>query len=170
LTATPRGFTFIGVRRIANLRWTAPLLAACLLSGCAVLTKQELKPVPKTLSHGRFVYLANRACARDLRATKNFPRPTSHAMYDRELTKATKSGEHLLFVLRGLNPPASEAKAFRRMLAALNLEDLLAHHVLEAGDLGQRERVKTIFKRGRITDRRFRSRAARLGLDICAKD
>jgi hypothetical protein len=42
------------MRRIAYL-----LGAACLLSGCGILTKQELKPVPDTLSHGRFVYLAD---------------------------------------------------------------------------------------------------------------
>jgi energy-converting hydrogenase Eha subunit H len=41
-------------------RFPLLVLAALLLSGCGVLTKQELKPVPKTLTHGRFVYLADR--------------------------------------------------------------------------------------------------------------
>jgi hypothetical protein len=151
-------------------RVTLLLVAALLLSGCAVLTSQQLKPEPETLTHGRFVYLADRACARDIRNAKGFKRPTSHAMYDRELKAATRSGEHLLFSLRGLAPPPADAKEFRRMLASLNLEDLLQHHVLEAGDQGEIERVKTLYRRGAATDRRFKARAENLGLHDCAKD
>ena len=38
-------------------RFALLLLAAFLLSGCAIVTKQELKPAAKTLTHGRLVYL-----------------------------------------------------------------------------------------------------------------
>jgi hypothetical protein len=79
------------------------------------------------------------------------------------------AGEHLFFYLRGLAPPPADTKDFRRMLDSLNLEDSLAHHLLEAGDLGQIERVKTLFRKGAAADRRFQARA-RLGLHVCAKD
>ena len=45
------------MRRIAYLRWLVPVAAAFLFAGCGVLTKQELKPAQKTLTHGRLVYL-----------------------------------------------------------------------------------------------------------------
>jgi hypothetical protein len=159
------------MRRVAYLRWLAPVLAVFLVAGCGgVLTSAKLKPKARTLTHARFVYLANRACASDIRITRNFKTPRSHEMYDRELRAETRSAEHLIFVLRGLAPPAADAAALRHMLAPLNLEDLIAHHLLDAGDQGQVERVNTLFKRGRIADRRFESRAKKLGLHVCAKD
>ena len=147
------------------------LLAAFLLSGCGVLTKQELKPTPPTLTHGRFVYLADRICRRDIRYTKKtFKTPKNHVQYDKEVHALLKGYEHALFDLRGLASTASEEAAFRRMLASFNLEDLLVAHVLEAGDAGQALRVKTIFHRLDVVDRRLKSRARGLGLHACAKE
>jgi hypothetical protein len=155
---------------MSDLRWAALLVAAFLLSGCGVLTKEDLKPAPKTLSHGRFVYLADRACARDIRRARALKHPTSAAMVSRELHFAIRSGEHLIFVLRGLAPPPSEAADFRRLLAAENGEDLVATHLAEAFDGGQVQRVRTLVRKLRILGRRVHSRSAKLGLHACAKD
>src|SRR5213080_3035449 len=83
------------------------LLAAFLLSGCAVLSKQELKPSAPTLTHGRLVYLADRVCRRDIRREKRAFRekPKNHVQYDRELNAVLRGYERALFDLRGLAPP-----------------------------------------------------------------
>ena len=155
------------MRRIAYL-----LVAARLLSGCGVLAKEDLKPTVPTLTHGRFVYLANRTCKRDIRhARRAFRRkPRNHETYDRDLQALLKGYNHAIFGLRGLAPPSSEAAAYRRLLASFNLEDLLGQHLLQAGDLGQAEKVKTIVRKLNRVDRRLKARAARLGLRVCAKE
>jgi hypothetical protein len=153
------------MRRLASL-----VLAGFVLSGCAVLTSQKLKPQPKTLSHGRFVYLANRACAADLRFDRTLKPATNETTYLKNLRLAIKSGEHLIFVLRGLTPPSADDAAFRRFLAAENGEDLVANHYFDQfGNLTRRE-FKHLIRRSKILDRRIQARATRLGLDTCAKD
>jgi phage baseplate assembly protein W len=53
---------------------------------------------------------------------------------------------------------------------SLNLEDLYAHHLLEAGDQGEAERVRTLLKKLEATDKRLESRAKALGLHACAQE
>jgi hypothetical protein len=153
------------VRRIALL-----LLAAFLLSGCGVLTKEELKPVPETLTHGRFVYLANRACGRfDLRI-RRLAHPTSPEAALADLQKfGVPAYERLLFELRGLSPPPSDAVEFRRMLATFNHEDGILHRYIEAAETSQVSRAYWIRKRLERVGRGLNARAAKLGLDTCAK-
>jgi hypothetical protein len=155
------------MRRIVYL-----LAVACLLSGCGVLTKQDLKPVPDTLTRGRFTYLADRICRRDIRHEKRAfrRRPKNHATYDKDLQALLKGYEHALFDLRGLAPPDSEAEQFRHLLAAFNFQDLLGNNLLEAGDLGQARRVKALFKKLDANDKNLKSRARALGLRACAKE
>ena len=153
------------MRRIALV-----LVAACLLSGCGVLTKEQLKPQAQTLTHGRLVYLADHACAADLRYDRSLKTPTSPETFVKYLRLNIRSGEHLIFVLRGLTPPPSDAVAFRRFLAAENGEDLVSNHVLDSyGDMTVRQ-FKHDVSRSRILDRRVRARAKRLGMHVCAKD
>ena len=117
------------MRRVRYLSWAALPLGAVLLSVCAVLNKQELQPAPKTLTHGRFVYLANRVCRRDIRQTLRIvKRPKNHAQYDKELQAVLKGYEQALFDPRALAPPPSDAKQFERVLAPFNYEDLLGHN------------------------------------------
>jgi hypothetical protein len=155
------------MRRIAYL-----LAAALSLSGCGVLTKDNLEPTAPTLTHGRFVYLGNGICARDLRFDKHFLKtpPKTHQEYDKDVRTLNKSFEHAIFDLRKLEPPPADAAAFRQLLASFNLEDLLAVHVLAAGDSGEAQRVKDIFKRSHTVDKRLRARARALGLHACAKE
>lgn len=154
------------MRRIALL-----LVAACLLSGCGVLTQEQLKPQAQTLTHGRFVYLANRACARNERRQKQIGRkkPKSAPAVSRQLQVSLNAIGHLIFVLRGLVPPPAAAVDFRRLMATANDEELVATHLLEAFNEGQVEGVKARVRRFRALDRRFDARAAKLGLSVCAK-
>jgi hypothetical protein len=157
------------MRRVAYL---AVPLAAVWLAGCAVLNKQQLKPVPETLTHGRFVYLADRTCRRDIRqARRAFRRkPTNHAMFDKDMQALVKGYEQALFDLRALAPPPADAKPFKRVLASFNYEDLLVHNLLQAGDQGQAEKVKTLLKKLDAADRTLKARASELGLHACARE
>jgi hypothetical protein len=153
------------MRRIAYL-----LAATCLLSGCGVLTKQDLKPQAPTLTHGRFVYLAEHICARDLRHDKRFRTPTNPTQFDHEFQAVIKSYERALFDLRGLAPPAADAESFRHLLAAFNLQDLLGNNLLQASELGQARRLKSIARKLDRNDKNLKSRARALGLRACAKE
>jgi hypothetical protein len=158
------------MRRTAYLRWPAPVLAVFLVAGCGVLTSAKLKPATKTLSHGRFVYLANRACAADLRFNRRLKAPTDETSYLKNVRLSIKSGEHLIFVLRALLPPPAEAAAFRRLLAAENGEDLLVNQYFDQfGDLTHRQ-FNHFVERSKILDRRVNARARKLGLHVCAED
>jgi hypothetical protein len=153
------------MRRVALL-----LGAAFLLSGCAVLTKQELKPTPPTLTQGRFVYLGNRACRRFVRRVTGIPKPKSSPEAARADVEKIffPAYEHLLFTLRGLAPPPSEAVAYRRLLATFNYEDLVLHHFLQAAEAAQVQRVKTLERRLRRIGRHIDARAAKVGLTTCS--
>jgi len=151
-------------------RFALLLLAAFLLSGCAVLTKQELKPVPKTLTHGRLVYLANRACERAVLRLKRHRPARGYLPAIAYLQHVfLPENDRLLFELRALTPPPSDAVAYRRLLATFNYEDLVVHHFFQAADEVQRQRTKSLLHRLKRVDRRLNSRAAQLGLKTCAK-
>jgi hypothetical protein len=145
-------------------------LAALALSGCGVLTKENLKPTAPTLTHGRLVYLADRACAGDLRYDRTLKPATNPETFLKNLRLSLKSAERLNFALRGLTPPPSDSAAFRRFLAAENGQDLVATHLRDSyGDMTVRE-FKRDVRRIRILDRRVQARARRLGMHVCAKD
>lgn len=152
------------MRRIAYL-----LVAAFVLSGCGVLTKEDLKPQAKTLTHGRLVYLADRACRHEKRHIPVFKPGTSPAEAERKLHKVLlPTYDHLLFNLHGLAPPPADAVAYRRMLATLNDSDLIIHHAVDAVDALQRQRVRSLVRRLDFLGRRLNNRAAKLGLHTCA--
>jgi hypothetical protein len=153
------------MRRIALL-----LVAAGLLSGCGVLTKQDLQPQAPTLSQGRFVYLANKACAHAERRLKGHRKPRSYEEALNDLQKYfIPAYERLLFDLHGLTPPSAETVGYRRLLASLNDEDLVIHNTVQALDELQRLRVKAGLHRLHILDRRVAARAEKVGLKTCGK-
>jgi hypothetical protein len=146
------------------------LLAALLLSGCAVLTKQKLKPVPETLSQGRLVYLADRACRR---FERRVDRPRPGKGYEAALANLQDvlmpAYDRLLFELRGLAPPPPDAVAYRRMLATFNDTDLVLHNFFQAVDEVQIKRLETLQARLDRLGRRLNARATKVGLKTCAK-
>jgi hypothetical protein len=153
------------MRRVAVL-----LLAALLLSGCAVLTKQQLKPVPETLSHGRLVYLGDRACRRfERRVDRRRPGKGYEAALANLQHVLMPAYDKLLFELRGLAPPPPDAVAYRRMLATFNDADLVLHNFFQAADEVQIKRVKTLQARLDRLGRRLNARVAKVGLRTCAK-
>ena len=157
------------MRRIGYLRWFAPMAAAFLLSGCAILNKQELRPLPPTLSHAQLVVSANAWCKRDLRRTRKLKRPKNAQMVVRQLGIATNSLGHLIFHLRRLPPPPSDAVAYQQLLATANNEQLVATHLMQAIEQGRIHFAKNHAKRLVVVDKRFNARATALGMDECAK-
>ena len=151
-------------------RFALLLFAAFLLSGCAVLSKQDLQPAPKTLSHGRLVYLADRACRRFERRAKQHQPGKNYEAFLAYFQRSLPLFDRLLFELRGLAPPPADAAAYRRMLASINNADLVLHHFFQAADELQRERAKTLARRLDRVGKRINARAAKVGLKTCAKD
>ena len=142
-----------------------------LLSGCAVLSKQELKPAAKTLSHGRLVYLADSYCRRaDLRLRRHRSGKGCLAAIAYLRRVYLPEFDRLLFQLHGLTPPPWDVVAYRRMLATANDIDLVAHHFFQAADELQIRRAKPLIPRLRRLGNRFQARAKRVGLKTCAKD
>ena len=84
--------------------------------------------------------------------------------------RAIKSGEHLIFVLRGLPPPPSDAAKFRFFLAAENGADRVANHLLDSYGNTTRRSFRHDVRRLRILGRRIEARAKKLGMHVCAKD
>ncbi len=146
------------------------LLAAFLLSGCAVLQKQELKPAAKTLTHGRLVYLADRTCARTDRRVARHKQPKGYESFLTFLQHVVMPEyDRQLFELRALAPPPSDVVAYRRMLATFNEEDLVIDNFFQAADQLQLRRAKSLARRLDRLDKRLKGRAARVGLKTCAK-
>jgi hypothetical protein len=166
------------MRCIAYLRGAVLLLAAAfLLSGCAVLSKQELKPAAPTLTHGRLVYLANRACRRFVRRVKRHkprivpgePRQNYEAILADFQHVYLPATDKLLFDLHGLAPSPADADHYRLMLATLNDEDLVIHNFFQAIDEIQLQRAKTLVRRVDRLGKRLDARAAKVGLKSCGK-
>jgi hypothetical protein len=152
------------MRRIALL-----LVAAGLLSGCGVLTKQDLQPQAPTLSQGRFVYLANKACAHAERRLKGHRKPRS---YEEALIDLQKyfipAYERLLFDLHGLTPPRPKQSAIDACSPASTTRTSSSTTVQALDEL-QRLRVKAGLHRLHILDRRVAARAEKVGLKTCGK-
>jgi hypothetical protein len=69
----------------------------------------------------------------------------------------------VLFDLPALAPPASDAKAFRHLLAAFNYQDLLGQNLLQAGDLGPAAKAKALITQLDANDVDLKSRASSSG-------
>ena len=132
--------------------------------------------MPETLTHGRFVYLANRACRRfEHRVSRHQP-VKSNDPFQKYLNAlaylkhvAMPGYDRLLFELHGLAPPPADAVAFRRMLATFNYTDLVIHHFFQATDELQKTRLKTLSRRLDRLSKRIHNRAGKVGLHSCAK-
>ena len=81
-----------------------------------------------------------------------------------------KGYDQVVFDLRALAPPASQAESYRRLLAAFNYQDLLLHYLLQAGDSGRLTKVKAVLKKLDINSVNLKSRAYDLDLKTCAKE
>jgi len=124
------------------------------------------------LTHGRFVYLAEHICARDLRYSKKILKrqPKNPARFQREFSAVINSYEQTLRDLRGLTPPTSDAKSFRHMLARFNLQDLLGNNLLQASELGEVHTFKSTLRKLDRNDKVLKARALALDLPTCAKE
>jgi len=145
------------------------VLALVLTTGCAGISGKKKTPPAKTLSHGRFVYLANRACARANGRAKRIKNPTSFETFVAGLRKAIPVFESEIVDFRALAPPPSDAASFRRLLATLDAEDLAGHGLLDAVEARQVRRGKTLARRVDVLSKRFNKRATKLGLRICTR-
>jgi len=77
--------------------------------------------------------------------------------------------DQLLFELRALAPPPSDAVAYRRMLATYNYADFVLHNFFAAANRRQIRRVKALTRKVDRSLRRLNTRAAAIGLKTCAK-
>jgi hypothetical protein len=146
------------------------VLAALLVAGCDITGTTKKTPPPKTLSHAQFVHAANRACARfERRAKRLKPSRNIDRVVAQDRRIVVPAFERLLFELRGLEPPTSEAAAFRRMLATLNEEDIVVHNLLDAVDARQPGQVRRLLRRSKVLSKRLESRSAKVGLRHCGK-
>jgi hypothetical protein len=134
------------------------------------MTKQELKPVPETLTHGRLVYLADRACGRYEHRVTRHKGENGYLAFLTYLQRVfMPATDRLLFELHGLSPPPADSVDYRLMLATLNNEDLVTHHFFQAADELQIERVKALSRRIKRLGKRLDTRASKVGLKTCAK-
>lgn len=141
-------------------------------TGCAGWSngKSQSAPAPKTLSRARFVYLADRACAREHRREKGIPKPTSPTTLVKSLQRAIKSLEGEIVALRALRPPDADAALFGRVLSALDAQDLDATNLISAYEENQVGRAKAFARRLDKLDKRLRTLDRRLGLRACGRD
>jgi hypothetical protein len=150
-------------------RFALLLVAAFLLSGCTVLSSQHLEPAPETLTHGRLVYLADRACGRAFGRLPKIEPGLSYRELNHRLHRLVRTQEHLLFVLHGLPPSAADVAAYRQLLASFNYEDLLQHNFLQAFEEADVRHLRTYARRIQRFAVELRLRARSLGMHICAK-
>ena len=149
-------------------RVLVPLLALGLFAGCGAAKPES---TAKTLTHGRLVYLANRACAADLRRDRALPRATNPASFRKRLRGGIESGEQLLSVLNGLTPPPADARAYRRLLRAENHADSVATHMLaNYGSYRTLRAFKHDVRRLKRLGRKVKASARTLGMHVCVKD
>lgn len=127
-------------------------------------------PAPKTLSRARFVYLADRACAREHRREKGIPKPTSPTAFVKSLQRAIKSLEREIVALRALNPPNADAALYGRVLSGLHAQDLDATNLISAYEENQLGHAKALARRLDKLNTRLRPLNRKLGLRACAKD
>jgi hypothetical protein len=149
-------------------RFLVPLLALGMFAGCGATKSAS---TPKPLTHGRLVYLADRACAIDLRNGRALAPVTNRATFIKGLRSTIKSGERLISVLNTLTPPPSDAKVYRRLLSAEDYADSVATHVLaNYGSYVTVHAFKHDVRRLKRISRRIKANARKLGMHVCAKD
>lgn len=139
--------------------------AAVLVAGCGSTSR----PPAKTLSHGRFVYLADRVCARAHRQGAALGKPTNLNTFIRGLRKAIPLLESEIADLRALTPPSRDAAPFQSMLANLDKEDVVGHDFLDSLEAHQMQRARSLARRIDRLDKRLRAQTRKLGLPTCAK-
>jgi hypothetical protein len=157
---------------MTRVGWIAVCLAAFLISGCDVLgSSKNTGPPPKTLSQAKFVRAADRACARAERATKNLKKSPNLAVVEKEFRNVfIPAQEHMVVVLRRLQPPAADAARFQDWLTTFDQLDLAIHNLLAAFDARQARRAKALGKHLDVLGNRFDRQAKKLGLPVCAED
>jgi hypothetical protein len=151
------------VRRAGGV---ALVCAVGLVAGCGGAASA---PPAKTLSHGRFVYLAARACARAHRQAAAIGQPTNLQTFVRGLRKAIPQLDDRVAHLRTLTPPPGDAVAFRRMVTNFDKAEFAAHRLLDALDAHEFRLAKTLLRRLERFDKRLNRRSRNLGLRACAK-
>jgi hypothetical protein len=157
------------MRRVAYPIRLAPLIVI-FLAGCAGMGGTNKTRPPKTLSHVQFIRAADRVCTRFRRQAKGLAKkPASLAAEERQAELALATYERVIFDLRGLTPPPSDAGAFQRLLATLDAEDLVAHKLGDSIDAGQVRQERTFTSQFSVLRARLQSLAVKLGLRTCFK-
>jgi hypothetical protein len=147
----------------------ALICAVVLVAGCGSASAPPAKP--KTLTHGRFIYLATHICARANRTSAALAKhqPKKFKMFIRRLRKGILLFEGTTADLQELKPPSHDAKAFQAMLATLAQEDVGAHEALASLRLHLFRHAKSLAHHLDAMDKQFRAQARRLDLPVCAK-
>jgi hypothetical protein len=145
------------------------LLAGLLVSGCDVLGSAKPPPPPKAMTHARFVYLGNRACALETRSTRRLKKATTFAMAMRNLDRSVASYETLIAAFRRLRPPAADQASFTRLLRLLDGLDLTVRQFRDTVALGRRPGTRVLIRKLDREARHLDRRAVSLGLRKCAK-
>jgi len=145
------------------------LLAVALLTGCDVMGSAKKSPPPRALSEGRFVYLANHACALQTRRLRKLVKPTSPATAVRYLRRAIAIYERTVVAFRSLTPPRTDRAAYNRLLRLLDGEDMTFYRALRAAESGQVAGRKPLLRRMHRLGRQMDSESAKLGLRVCAR-
>jgi hypothetical protein len=143
----------------------ALVCAVVLVAGCG---SASTTPV-KTLSHGRFVFLAKRVCARAHRQAAAIGHPANLETFTRDLRKAIPRLGNQVSRLRALTPPAEDSAAFQRLLADLDAAGFAGLHLLDSLQAHQTRRAKTLLRNLGRLDKRLNRHSRNLGLGACAK-
>ena len=151
-------------------RVLVPLLAVAFLVGCDTTETAKRQP-PKTVSHGRFIYLANRACRVAIHEMNAIKVPPAGQTLDPAARAFEKAYERLLATLHGLAPPPSQADTYRRMLDTATAQKLAFAKLFDAFAVAGRH-VRAENALGRRADKlgaKANRLSERLGLTVCAK-
>ena len=123
----------------------------------------------KTLTHGRFVYLAKRVCARAHRQAAAIGHPANRETFTRDLRKAIPRLGNRVADLRALTPPPEDAAAFQRLLGDLDSAGFAGLHLIDSLQAHQIRHAKTLLRKLDRLEKRLNRRSRNLGLGACAK-
>jgi len=152
-------------------RLLVSLLAVGVLAGCGAVgtTTATWPPPSKPLSHGRFAYLANHACAAFAHDEQGFKTPTNFQMFDQEFSAAQLSFARMISDLQSLTPPSSDAGACGHLLATGTAAEIDLTDVLDAAEAHHVAQAKSAARRFGRLSKPFSRRAKKLRLTVCAR-
>ncbi|HEY2354641.1 MAG TPA: hypothetical protein VGH79_07080 [Gaiellaceae bacterium] len=140
---------------------------AVLVAGCGGGTSA---PPAKTLSHGRFLYLAHHIlCPHPNRKGAATGKPTTYQGYVRQARKDVSTFEGYIARLRNLTPPAADAGRFHHLLTVLDKIDGDLHSLLDVVGSHDVQSVHSLGRRLKVLEKRLMAPAKKLHLRSCVK-